>query len=102
MAVPPKSRSIVKVASDTHSIHALSEPTFIIQVGDVYYVTAAVWEYHPGEASTDQHHQGIGQVQQAFQKGQRVSCVMTTHTSQTAAPSMIMASGGHTSPPPHD
>ena len=44
----------------THSVAALSQPTFLIEVEGKYYATLAVWEYdHDAPCLTEEQHRFI-------------------------------------------
>jgi hypothetical protein len=67
MARPAKPPKIVEVAQD--SVPALSEPHFLIKVGDRYYLTLAVWEYSLNAPDiTDEQRQGVKQIAEIFNK----------------------------------
>ena len=43
------------------------EPQFIIQVGTVFYLTKAVWEYDSSKAITPDQIEGCAQITQEFE-----------------------------------
>ena len=48
--------------------HAVSEPIFLIQVGDVFYATLSVWEYNLAHAETEEQKEGYHQVAEYFRR----------------------------------
>ena len=42
--------------------NAVSEPIFLIKVGDVFYATLSVWEYNLAKAETEEQKEGFHQV----------------------------------------
>ena len=48
--------------------NAVSEPIFLIKVGDVYYATLSVWEYNPAHAVTEDEKEGYHQVAEYFHR----------------------------------
>ena len=55
-----------------HSAAALSEPRFIVRVGDVYYVTLAAWAYDASKAQTDEHKAGCDEIARQFRLSEPV------------------------------
>ena len=41
-------------------------PQFIIQVGDIYYLTKAIWAYDPAQASTPEQAAGVADMAEEF------------------------------------
>jgi hypothetical protein len=48
--------------------NAVSEPIFLIKVGDVYYATLSVWEYNPAHAATEEEKEGYRQVDEFYRR----------------------------------
>jgi hypothetical protein len=55
---------MVFVSSDAEA--AQSQPQFIIKMGDVYYLTRAVWQYDFNLATTDDQREGVAQIANEF------------------------------------
>lgn len=47
---------------------AVSEPIFLIKVGEVYYATLGVWEYDLAKATTEDQREGYRQVETYFRQ----------------------------------
>lgn len=52
-------------------LRALTGPTFIIQDGGKYYVSAAVLEYDPGKAGSPEQRDGVNRIVQLFNDSQQ-------------------------------
>jgi hypothetical protein len=57
----PKSRDDI-VSVSTHSMDALSEPRFIIKIGDRYFLTLGTWEYEREKAATPAQKEGCDRI----------------------------------------
>ena len=67
------------VRISTPGPNAVSEPIFLIQVGDVYYATLSVWEYDLRKAETEEQREGYAVVAEHFRRhsGEGVSHAIT-------------------------
>ncbi len=97
MTKPAKPDALVTVSKD--SAPALAEPSFLIRVGDAYYLTLGLWKYDPKASElTREQKAGVAHVAGLFKELEPKAAV-------TAVPITIdmIASGGRTSPPlpPH-
>ncbi len=94
MARPAKPPKTVQVSQD--SAQALSEPHFLIKVGDRYYLTLAVWEYSlDAHGITDEQREGVKQIAATFEKLARKS------VPAVIAPFGQVATASQTGPGPH-
>ena len=91
MTEETKNQHRVTVSKD--SVHASSEPRFIVQVGECFYLTLAVWEYDPAKATNDQHRDALRQVADAFSAGTKVEAAQI-------ASGTVFTGGQHNPPPP--
>ena len=84
----------VEVSAD--SMTALSEPHFLIKVGEAYYLTLAVWKYDPDAPEiTAEQRSGVAHIRHLFE-GAGVDQVLPAVQTQFE----VVKSGGRTGPPP--
>ncbi len=57
---------------------ALAEPTFIVKVGEVYYVTLAAWAYDPAKAVKPEHRAGCEEIARQFRLSEPVEARMAS------------------------
>ena len=77
---------------------ALSEPHFLIKLGEAYYLSLALWKYDPSAVDmTPEQQAGLALVQRLFEEAQTrdpLSAIKVQFED--------VLSGGRTSPPPRN
>jgi hypothetical protein len=52
----------------TRGADALSEPRFIVRIGEKYYLTFGAWEYDESAAETEEQKQGCAEIRDLFRR----------------------------------
>jgi hypothetical protein len=98
------SRGDLIVHLSNQSDAALAEPSFIIKVGEVYYVTLAAWAYDPAKAIIPEHKAGCEEIAKQFRLSEPVEARIASPrqafvASQTHPPANAPNSPTPPSPP---
>jgi len=76
--------------------YALKHPRFIVKHRGRYYLTRALWEYDPEQATLDYQKEGVAQIQQVFDEQLRNAGATPT----VEVPETLALTTGHTTPQP--